>query len=80
MSGVEVTKLFEKYDSCVRDMREEGEIETRMRQRERFAHLEEQVIDHGDQAGLAAATRLLDRGRFGARNLHRDLEHALAVC
>ena len=33
-----------------------------------------------EQAGLAAGTRLLNRGRLGARNLHRDLEHAaLAV-
>ena len=62
-------------DSYVCDMRET----TRMRERERFAHLKEQVIDHGEQAGLAAGTRLLDRGRLGARNLHWDLEDALAV-
>jgi hypothetical protein len=58
VSGVEVTKLFEKYDSCVRDMREEGEIETRMRQRERFAHLEEQVMLAAESEDEGASARI----------------------
>ena len=60
-------------------MRENTRMREATREREGFAHLKQQVIDHGEEAGLAAGTRLLDRGRLGARNLHGDLEDALAV-
>jgi len=39
-------------------MREEGEIETRMRQRERFAHLEEQVMLAAESEDEGASARI----------------------